>query len=144
MFEDSFGRLIGELVNVCLEYSSGIVDGVYIYMNFTDDKPFSDFFFSINDNVVDKYFICTGENMCEAYIVENYVYEKSGEIREAFKRYNKNMPLEIKITYDILKNNLNVDSNYIDYKKAEKDTGISNWIDCLNLFDEKLPAHSFL
>lgn len=132
MFEDTFGKLIGEIVAAYLGCFSSIVDIVYVYMNFTADKPFSDVCFCINGDVVDKYFICTTENIGEVYVVESYVCKKVQEIRNAFESYNKNMPLEIKITYDTIKNKLYVDSNYTDYESAKKDVNINKWMDYLN------------
>lgn len=120
MFEDIFGQLIGEIVTCCLEYSNNMVDYIRIYMNFLDDDVFSDFCFSINDITIDKYFIPNEIYMDGVCDIENYIHEKSKEIRYAFKKFNRNMPLEIKITYNTLTNKISIDNNYIDYKKAKK------------------------
>ena len=120
MFEDIFGQLIGEIVTCCLEYLNNMADDIYVYMNFLDDDVFSDFCFSINDISIDKYFISNEIYMDGVFNIENYIHEKSKEIKCAFKKFNKNIPLEIKITYNTLINKLSIDNNYIDYEKAKK------------------------
>lgn len=129
LFEDNLGILIGDVVSYCLLCVNGI-DNVYIYMNFVKEDVYVDFFFSIDGKIIEKSFVF-GEDSDEVGDINYYVLKKGEEIKRVFKEFNKNTPFEIKISYNILMEKLNIDSNYIDYMDAKCNPGIYKWIDVL-------------
>lgn len=124
-FEDYFSELQTDMVAICLEYVENKADEIYIYCSCESKMYVFDFFFRINGKVVHKHQL--NEAKFEQDSLDNLVYDVSRERQKAalkignedlkliHKRcedFNRDMPTEMKLIYDVKKNSLKANYRY--------------------------------
>ncbi|WP_249872884.1 DUF600 domain-containing protein [Oceanobacillus saliphilus] len=122
IFEDKFSELQADMVAICLEYVESRAEKIFIYCSFEAKVISSDFFYCINGKVVRKHKLNDAINN-----PIDFQYDTSGErqsgvlnilnnnIKEMIKlceEYNREMPSEIKLIYNVVNNSLKADYKY--------------------------------
>ncbi len=122
-FEDYFSELQADMVSIGLEYVENRADRIYIYGSFEERTIASDLFCCINNKIVEK------ANLNDAINIEaeEFRYDVSSkrqmnlmeiindDIEKLYKlcqEYEKDMPTEIKLVYDLTKNSLKAEYRY--------------------------------
>ncbi len=125
VFEDYFSELQADMVSVCLEYVFERANKIYIYCSHEEGLVSNDFFYNINGKIVERH------KLNDALVNEegnaNFSYDISVDrqkavvkiinqnIKELIKlcrKYDREMPTEIKIVYDVQANKLAADYKY--------------------------------
>ncbi|MFB1052230.1 DUF600 domain-containing protein [Paraliobacillus sp. JSM ZJ581] len=119
LFEDYFSELQTDMVAICLEYVDNKADEIFIYCSYEPKMYVFDFFYKINGKVVHKHQL--NEASKELDSQQNRVYDVSKERQKAALRignqnlklihkkcevFNKDMPTEMKLHYNVEKNSL--------------------------------------
>lgn len=120
-FEEYFSELQADMVAICLEYVGKKADKIYIYCSIENMVIFCDFFYSVNGCVVRKHKL-------NDVVSEGNVQYDTSEVRQRAvldilvndmeyiyklcQRYQKEVPTEIKLVYDVANNRLNADYQY--------------------------------
>lgn len=117
VFEDYFSEIQADMVSVCLEYASNKADKIYIYCSYEAKVISSNFFFRINGLLVrkhklndaiiersDDFSYNTSDNRQGAAI--DIINEDIEKISELCKNFNREMPTEMKLAYDVRKGSL--------------------------------------
>lgn len=115
LFEYEFGKLIGEIISSCLEYSNDVVEDVYIYMNFLEKDVTFKYLFFTEGNVIYRKNVSGDKYRDYRECIDTVICSKIQQIKENFIKYNKKIPLELKVNYSVIKKRLRMDSNYDDY-----------------------------
>lgn len=137
VFEDYFSELQTDLVSICLEYVDNRANDIYIYCSYEPEMYYVNVFYNIEGNFVLKHEL-NDINLID----QNYVYDTSTErqislqrigveilekINTNCKEYNREMPTEIKLHYDIKNNKLKGKYKY-DLIYSNDDTLLPNSI----------------
>jgi hypothetical protein len=119
VFEDYFSELQTDMVAICLEYVDNKADEIFIYCSYEPKMYVFDFFYKINGKVVHKHQL--NEAAKELDSQHNQVYDVSRERQKAALRignqnlklihnkceeFNKDMPTEMKLFYNVKQNSL--------------------------------------
>jgi len=121
VFEEKFSELQADMVDVCLEYVENRAKQIFIYCSFEENVIFSDFFYYINGNVVRKHklndAIDDQELKYDASIerqkeVMNIINNNIEDMIKVCDDYNKEMPSEIKLIYNVDNNSLKAEYKY--------------------------------
>ncbi len=121
VFEDYFAELQTDMVSICLEYVERRAEKVYIYCSYEENTLASGFFFKVNGRVVKKNKlneVISGEekafdvSLARQKSVVNIINDDIKAIKELCQKYQREMPTQIKLTYDVLENKLNADYCY--------------------------------
>ncbi|GAA0086284.1 DUF600 family protein [Clostridium sp. CTA-7] len=121
VFEDYFSELQADMVSICLEYVDNRAEKIYIYGSFEEGVLSSDYFYNINGKVLERH------KLNDALINTEKKYDTSVERQKSVikilntdiksmlklcKEYQREMPREIKLVYDVLKNSLRAEYEY--------------------------------
>ncbi|GIN14191.1 hypothetical protein J26TS2_40580 [Shouchella clausii] len=122
IFEDKFSELQADMVAICLEYVENRAEKIFIYGSFEEKVISSDFFYCINGKVVRKHklndainnpidfqYNTSGERQSGVLNILNNNIKKMIKLCE---EYNREMPSEIKLIYNVVNNNLKADYKY--------------------------------
>lgn len=123
VFEDYFSELQTNMVSICLEYVENKADIIYIYCSFEEGVILSDFFYCINDKVVRKHKLNDAiktelggfrydTSVMRQKGVMTIINEDIEKLSKMCNLYKKEMPTEIKLVYDVIKNSLKADYRY--------------------------------
>lgn len=122
-FEDNFSEFQADMVAICLEYASNRVDEIYIYCSSEEKVISSNFFFRINGMLVRKHKL----NDVANFGTDVFTYNTSGyrqrvalkiinenieKIIELCKEFDRKMPTEMKLIYNVKRNSLVADYKY--------------------------------
>ncbi|RAJ03223.1 hypothetical protein SAMN05428961_105198 [Paenibacillus sp. OK060] len=117
VFEDYFSELQSDIVSICLEYVDKRADVIYICCYHELGEYGMDVFYKINDVFVEKHKV--NEIYSEIDVSEERQYavlrignEDLLKIINLFEKYNREMPTEMKLTYDVIKNKLEATYSY--------------------------------
>ncbi|WP_128102972.1 DUF600 domain-containing protein [Paenibacillus sp. DCT19] len=117
LFEDYFSELQSDIVSICLEYVDKRADVIYICSYHELGEYGMDVFYKINDVFVEKHKV--NEIYSEIVVSEERQYavlrignEDLLKIINLFEKYNREMPTEMKLTYDVIKNKLEATYSY--------------------------------
>ncbi|MEA4994800.1 MAG: hypothetical protein VB060_13455 [Oscillibacter sp.] len=144
VFEDYFSELQADMVSICLEYVSKKADMIYIYCSCEANAISSNFFYRINGMLVRKHKLNETLNSDE----KGFEYDTSGNrqsatlniinedienIKELCEKYNRKMPTEMKLIYNVKKNSLTANYKYdliysTDAEKTANDVA-NEWFD---------------
>ena len=125
-FEDAFTDLQSEFVSLCMEYTNGSVDKIYIYIYQSDTQIFFNAFFAkdkkiyllndwFDDDQINDFFDCGVED------VDNIV--------EVCDTYDGKCPYEFKLSY-------NVKTKSFDAKYNYDDIAMENDVDLVDIYKE--------
>ncbi len=119
VFEDYFSELQADLVAVCLEYVDNKADDIYIYCSYEPKMYFFDFFYKINQIVVHKHQLNEVIKNCDGQPSVGYDVSRDRQkallrignenlklIHKKCEEFNKEMPTEMKLYYDVKRNSL--------------------------------------
>ena len=119
IFEDYFTEVQADMVSICLEYVENKADKIYIYASFEANVMTPDYFYDIGGIVLNKHKLNDAKN--------GFVYDVSFDRQKAClhilmedikkmvnlcKEYNRPMPTEIKMVYEVNTKELHVDYKY--------------------------------
>lgn len=122
VFEDYFSELQADMVSICLEYVNDRTEKIYIYCSCEERIISSYFFYCVNGKIVKKHKLNDALDKNE-----DFVYDVSGERQDSVlkiinsdvekimnicKKYDRDMPTEIKLVYDVEKNSLRAEYKY--------------------------------
>jgi hypothetical protein len=125
VFEDYFSELQADMVAICLEYVENKADDIYIYCSYEPNMYAFDVFYKINGKFVHKHQL--NDAIDDNGDSTNPIYDVSRERQEALlkigienlklihkkcKEYNKEMPTEIKLHYNVKQNSLKAQYRY--------------------------------
>lgn len=127
VFEDYLSELQSDIVALTLEYAEKIIDYIYIYMSCESNMYDFNVFYKVNQKVLQKSKLNNADNA--------FVYNTSTErqfalldegsndlekIHDLFKQYDREMPTEIRLIYDVKKNSLDAEYSYeFKYSNAQ-------------------------
>jgi|SRR5690625_71121 len=116
-FEDYFSEPQTDMVAICMEYSEGKVDDIYIYCSWEHNLYTFNVFFKAQDIVVGKYKlndifpgIDTSPERQDALL--DIGKQNLKLINDICKEYNHDMPTEIKLYYNVKENSLQAKYKY--------------------------------
>ena len=141
-FEYYLNDLQMDMVSACLKYVKKRAEKIYIYCSFEEGRVFSNFFYCINNKIVKKH------ELNNAVINSDLMYDVSSnrqstilrainndieKIYDLCDRYNRDMPTEIKLIYNVENSSLNVECNYdLVYSQIEGKSAYSVSVDWFN------------
>lgn len=131
VFEDYFSELQTDMVSLCLEYVESKADEIFIYCSYEPDAYYFNVFYKIQGAFVLKHQlneIYKGGNH-ESYDVSDerqIALQRMGvedlkEIHKVCKKFEREMPTEMKIHYNVEMNKLDAEYNY-DLKYSVDET----------------------
>ncbi len=121
VFEDYFSEFQADMVSICLEYVENRADKIFIYCSFESGIVSSDYFYSISGKILERH------KLNDVVLISGKKYDVSPErqkdvikvlnddiknIIKVCKEYNREMPTEMKLVYDVQKNSLKADYKY--------------------------------
>jgi hypothetical protein len=143
VFEDYFSELQADMVSICLEYVNKRADVIYIYASYELGEYGVNVFYKINNCVVQKHKVNDAVPRFEGN--PELLYDVSRDrqiamldigneylrkINDLCEEYNKEMPTEMKLVYDVANNKLDATYSY-DLKYSDDPEKISD-----HIFDE--------
>jgi len=120
-FEDYFSELQADMVTICLEYVKKRAEKIYIYCSMEGGMISSGFFYKLNGKIVKKNklndVVLEGQTKYDVSIARqkgaiNIINEKIKALKKLCQEYQKEMPTQIKLVYDVTTNKLNADYRY--------------------------------
>lgn len=114
-FEEYFSEIQADMISICLEYVNNRAEKVYVYASCEGDISFSSFFYKINNMYVKKHnlneAIDEGEERYDVstdrqFAVLDIINEDIDKIKKLCIEYERDMPTEFKLIYDVQKNSL--------------------------------------
>lgn len=116
-FEDYFSELQADMVSICLEYVEDRAEKIYIYCSCEKKVISSDFFYCINGEIKEKHKLNDVINIYNTSvdrqdIVLDILIEDILKIMKLCKEYEKEMPTEMKLIYDVKKNSFKAEYRY--------------------------------
>jgi hypothetical protein len=109
-FEDRFSELQADMISICLEYVENRADKVYVYASCEESIISSKFFYLINNKYIkphkvndalvngDERYNVSSERQ---FMVLDILNEDIEKIKELCMNYEKDMPTEMKLIYDV-------------------------------------------
>lgn len=122
VFEDYFSELQADMVTICLDYVEDNVDDIYIYCSYEPDMYAFDVFFKVDKSLLELHQVNDYINIREPYnskeerqfeLLDNGTKDLK-KIHEVRKKFDRDMPTEMKIHYNVKENSLKADYKY-DY-----------------------------
>jgi hypothetical protein len=122
-FESRFSEYQTDIISVCLEYCEKKCDKIFIHIIFGDDTVFSNFFYQIDGTMRKK------ARLANSGISGSLLRQKSAlkiisddgkKIMALFEEFKRQIPTEIKLTYDAASKGLKADYKYEPVTSAEK------------------------
>ncbi|RIW28908.1 DUF600 family protein [Bacillus salacetis] len=120
-FEDRFSELQVDMIDICMEYIEDKADKVYVYASCEESIISSKFFYLINNKYVKPHKVNDAlANGAERYNVSSerqfmvleVLNEDIEKVKELCMDYEKDMPTEMKLTYDVKNNKLKAEYKY--------------------------------
>ncbi|HJF31185.1 MAG TPA: DUF600 domain-containing protein [Sporosarcina psychrophila] len=121
IFEDYFSEIQTDMVSICLEYVEERAEKIYIYCSFEEGIVSSDYFYNINGKVVERHklndMLSSGENNYDVSVQRQSGVVKilNMDIKSVInlcKEYNREIPTEMKLIYNIEENSLKAEYKY--------------------------------
>ncbi|USK50227.1 DUF600 domain-containing protein [Bacillus sp. CMF12] len=119
VFEDYFSEIQTDMVAICLEYVENKADEIFIYCSYESEMYVFDFFYRINGKIVHKHQLNDAIKKLDSH--QNQIYDVSRERQKAALKignqnlklihkkcedFNKEMPTEMKLYYNVKQNSL--------------------------------------
>ncbi|MBT2616098.1 MULTISPECIES: immunity protein YezG family protein [unclassified Bacillus (in: firmicutes)] len=120
-FEDKFSELQADMISICMEYVEDRADKVYVYASCEEGIISSSFFYLINNKYVKSHKLNDAlENGEERYdvstergfMVLDIINENTEKIKVLCKEYERDMPTEMKLIYDVKSGNFKAEYKY--------------------------------
>ncbi|WP_088072794.1 immunity protein YezG family protein [Gottfriedia luciferensis] len=120
-FEDKFSELQADMISICMEYVEDRADKVYVYASREEGITASDFFYLINDKYVEPHKLNDAvEEADERYdtsatrnfMVLDILNEAIGKIKVLCQEYQRDMPTEMKLIFDVKSGNFKAEYKY--------------------------------
>jgi hypothetical protein len=121
IFEDEFTKLQADMVSICLENVENRAEKIYIYCSFEDRVVSSGLFYKINGHILQKHKLNDGIRRGEKqydvsldrlFAVIKIINDDIKAMIKLCKEYDRDMPTQIKLIYNVEKNSLNADLKY--------------------------------
>lgn len=139
VFEDYFMETQTDMVSICLEYVESDADMIYIYASFEGRMISCDYFYKINNNFWHRYQLNQIANKNYDISVDrqraclNILTDNVKQLINVCNQFNKSMPTEIKLIYDVKNNSLDTkykyDKVYSNRKNVSPDDIFEEWFD---------------
>lgn len=142
IFEDKFSELQADMVSICLENVEKRANNIYIYCSYEDDVVASCYFYNINGKIVSRGKLNDAVSAADIQYdvsierqkaVTKVINEDIKQIEKICSEYDRPMPTEMKLIYDVKKNSLNAEYNYDNvYSDSETKTAYDiadEWFD---------------
>jgi hypothetical protein len=120
-FEDKFSELKADMISICMEYVEDRADKVYVYASCEEGIISSSFFYLINNKYIKSHKLNDAlENGEERYdvstergfMVLDIINENTEKIKVLCKEYERDMPTEMKLIYDVKSGNFKAEYKY--------------------------------
>ncbi|MDT3763916.1 immunity protein YezG family protein [Priestia filamentosa] len=120
-FEDKFSELQGDMISICMEFVEDRADKVYVYVSCEKGVISSSFFYSINNTYVEAHKVNDalkdGDQTIDVspkrgFMVLDIINSNIRKIRELCKEYERDMPTEMKMIYDVKSGGVQAEYNY--------------------------------
>lgn len=122
-FEDYFSEYQADMVSICLEYASDRADMIYICCACEGSATTAEYFYRINGKVVNRGQLNDAINLKTSgfrYDTSTDVQRQTlriilddiADINKLCKKYDRPMPTEMKLIYDVKRNKLSVSYRY--------------------------------
>ena len=122
LFEDKFSELQANMVSICLENLEKRAEKIiYIYCSYEKGVISSSYFYNINGKIVERHklneAIKIGEEKYDVSVdrqkaVIKIINSDIGALLKICKEYDRPMPTEMKIDYDVKNNSLKAEYKY--------------------------------
>jgi hypothetical protein len=148
LFEDYFSELQADMISVCREYVQNKADNIFVHCLYEADVTTCNVFYKINGTVVKRSKI---NDALTAEEKRQFQYDVSDErqkqlihiinddiekIATLCKQYSRPMPVEMKIIYDVGKNNMKAnyvyDSLYANNPDKNAKSIFNDWFEEIN------------
>ena len=120
-FEDKFSEFQADMISICMEYVEDRADKVYVYASREEGVTASNFFYLINNKYVEphklndalekeeeRYDVSAERN----FMVLDILNEDIEKIKALCKEYDRDMPTEMKLIYDVKSGNFKAEYKY--------------------------------
>lgn len=124
-FEDYFSELQADIVSICLEYVGHKAEDIYIYCSYEPEAYYFNVFYRINKTFVLKHKVNDAVRLINGTPEYNYDVSRDRQlgllnigtedlkkIHEVCNAFNREMPTEMKLHYNIEKNSLVANYKY--------------------------------
>ncbi|MGE6599271.1 immunity protein YezG family protein [Bacillus proteolyticus] len=109
-FEDKFSELQADMISICMEYVEDRADKVYVYASREEGIISGKFFYLINNKYVKPHKVNDalgdGDERYDVsrerqFMVLRIICEDIEKVEELCKEYERDMPTEMKLIYDV-------------------------------------------
>ncbi|MBD8035085.1 MULTISPECIES: DUF600 domain-containing protein [Solibacillus] len=120
-FEDIFSELQADMISICMEYVEDRADKVFVYASCEESMISSSFFYLINNKYVEPHklndALKSEEEIFDVsterqFMVLNIIGDDIEKIEELCKEYERDMPTEMKLIYDVKTGNFKASYKY--------------------------------
>ena len=120
-FEDKFTKLQADMISICMEYVGNRADKVYVYASHEESIISSQVFYAINHKYVKPHKVNDAlEDGDERYDVSSkrgfmvlrMICEDIERLGDLCKEYEREMPTEMKLIYDVKNGNFKGEYKY--------------------------------
>ncbi len=120
-FEEKFSDLQADMITICMEYVEGKADRVYVYASREEGVTSGNFFYLINNIYLEppevNRALKHGEEKYDTssergFMVLRILGEDIKKIKKLCEEYNRDMPTEMKLIYDVKSGKLNAEYKY--------------------------------
>lgn len=117
IFEDRFSAIQTDMVQICLEYVENRADKVFIYGSYEDNTISCDYFYDINGHKIERHKLNSINSIYDTSIQRqkmcmDILVDDMKQLISLCQKYERDMPTEIKLTYDVNSNSLNANYRY--------------------------------
>ncbi|MFJ7744772.1 DUF600 domain-containing protein [Peribacillus sp. NPDC097295] len=120
-FEDKFSELQADMISICMEYVEDRADKVYVYASCEEGVIASRFFYLINNKYVKSHKLNDAVEIGEerydvsaerGFMVLDIINDNIEKIQVLCKEYERDMPTEMKLIYDVKSRNFKAEYKY--------------------------------
>ena len=120
-FEDRFSELQADMISICMEYVEDRADKIYVYASCEEGVISSRFFYLINNKYVKSHKLNDAVEIGEerydvsaerGFMVLDILNEDIEKIKALCKEYDRDMPTEMKLIYDVKSGNFKAEYKY--------------------------------
>jgi hypothetical protein len=148
LFEDYFSELQADMISVCREYVQNKADNIFVHCLYEAGVSTCNVFYKINGTVVKRSKVndalTTEEKRQLQYDVSDerqkqlihIINDDIAKIATLCKQYSRSMPVEMKLIYDVGKNNMKAnyvyDSLYTNNPDKNAKSIFNDWFEEIN------------